>query len=74
MTYVIVRANLETRGPTPMTIMSLEEWVRVLVREKRTSYMPSKWEVVAETDTQEEAEALARLIPKRNEEWINDKK
>ena len=27
-----------------------------------------------ETDTMEEAEALSRLLPKRNEEWINDKK
>lgn len=74
MKYVLVRANLDSRGPTPVTIMSLAEWSHVLVREKQRAYMSSAWEVVAETDTVEEAEALARLLPKRNEEWINDKK
>lgn len=73
MTYVLLRANLESRGATPMSIMSLAEWSRVIGREK-TGWQISNWEVVAETDTVEEAEALARLLPKRNEEWINDKK
>jgi len=72
MTYVIVRANMENRGPTAMTIMKLSEWSHVLVRERNRG--SHTWELVAETDTQEEAEALAKLLPKRNEEWINDKK
>lgn len=70
MSYVIVRALLPERGGTPISVMTLEEWGRIHTHRKEVN----QWEVVAETDTVEEAEALARLLPKRNEEWINDKK
>ena len=70
MPYVIVRGLLMNKGHTPLDIMTLKEWETVV--SKLT--IPDLLEVVAETDTMEEAEALSRLLPKRNEEWINDKK
>lgn len=71
MTYVIVRGLLVNNGYTPMDIMPLKEWEYV---QTKSHIKGMSWEVVAETDTQEEAEALSKLLPKRNEEWINDKK
>lgn len=73
MTHVIARANLENRGATPIVVMSLSEWNDIQARAKFQS-IANPWELVAETDTEEEAYSLARLLPKRNEEWINDKK
>lgn len=70
MSYVIVRALLPEHGATPMNIMTLEEWGRACTKYSTKDI----WESVAQTDTLEEAEALVRLLPKRNEEWINDKK
>lgn len=71
MTYVLVRANMENRGVTPLDILHLDNWNAVVNRNRSVTLL---WDVVAETDTLEEAEALVRLLPKRNEEWINDKK